>query len=190
MNKREVKNKFEEIWKSFVDDYPVLRRRQAFFYEADLQLHLAHRLLEDLPDNWVHQECRISPSEVDTGGRPLAKGIIADLAIYPKDRQYPFLIAEMKWWPLSGEYEDDPKRYEEWLKWHKQLLGDEITTDAWNYYVSNFNYFAKYIEKTGAYGYLCIVDEWHENIKTYLERFLKTPRRFRIFAEYFDYHSF
>ena len=190
MQKSKVKQKFEECWKSFVDDYPVLRKKQAFLYEADLQLHLACRLREELQSEWVHQEYRIRPSEVDTGGRPLAKGISADIAIHPEDSEYPYLIVEIKWWPLSGSFEDDPKRYEEWLTRHKKICGDDITAGALNYYTRNFNYLSKYVEKTGAYGYLCIIDEWNENIKTYLKHFLKTPRRFRILAEHFNYHAF
>jgi len=33
-----VAKKFETCWKAFVNKYPALRKRDAFFYEADLQL--------------------------------------------------------------------------------------------------------------------------------------------------------
>jgi len=173
-----------------VDEYPVLRKKEAFFYEGDIQLHLACRLRKELQSDWIHQEYRIHPSEVDTGGRPLAKGIRADIVIHPEDSEDPYLIVEIKWWPLYGSYKEDPKRYEQWLVRHKKICGDDITARARNYYMRNFKYFSKYVEKTGAYGYLCIIDEWHENIETYLKHFLKTPRKFKIFAKYFNYHTF
>ena len=38
MQRNAVAKKFETCWKAFVNKYPALRKRDAFFYEADLQL--------------------------------------------------------------------------------------------------------------------------------------------------------
>jgi len=38
LQRNAVAKKFETCWKAFVNKYPALRKRDAFFYEADLQL--------------------------------------------------------------------------------------------------------------------------------------------------------
>jgi len=111
----EARQKFEKCWETLVRDYQILKKKEAFFYEADLQLHLAFRLTQDFEKHEVHQEYRLSPSDIETSGRPLSRGIRADLAIHPEDSEYPYIIAEIKWQPLAERFAENSELYKQWL---------------------------------------------------------------------------
>jgi hypothetical protein len=102
---------FEKAWSELCDEYPEKRERLNFYSEADLQVHLARKLLDRLPSGWVHIEVplRLGKIEEFSGhlwvyGRPVrwreGEPYEADIAIVDPEDMYPCLLAELKYNPI------------------------------------------------------------------------------------------
>jgi len=154
---------FERTWSELCDEYPDKREKLGFFSEADLQLHLAKKLVDKLPSGWVHIEVplrlkRVAEFEFDLflRGRPTkerAKGrrYEADIAIVDTDEMYPCLLAELKYnviyssldflgyLTVSKQLERDTVQAAK--KWLRKLLRDlkdtEIRTQDLEFLMSN-----------------------------------------------------
>jgi len=98
---------FEKSWDELAYEYEERIRAPIWCSESDIQLHLAHKLLNKLPKGYVHTELKI-PLEVEKfswslwlGGRVTAKKCIRpDIVIINPYRLVPKLIAEVKFTPV------------------------------------------------------------------------------------------
>jgi len=108
---REVVKIFEESWKELVEEYAEARTLSTFCSEADVELHLAHKLLNNLPSETVHTQFA-APFEVERlGGELLGLGrvkmrrcFITDIAIIDPIEARPYLFAELKFTPIYWGY--------------------------------------------------------------------------------------
>lgn len=199
----EIHKKFEVCWNVFVKGYPTLRRRDAFRCEADVQLHFAALLREELGrrrSHWVHQETLIYPNDAYSGrGRPLSAKKRVDIAI-ANGWEIPYLIAEIKWLGLWDErdigryYKTKEEHYEQWKRKHESRCQGRLTKAHQLYYLEDLNspqhYLCEYVERLEISGFICVIDEWNENIDSELDRLLRDrPRRLKILAKYIPYHK-
>jgi len=108
---KKVVNVFEESWKELTKEYSEARMVSTFCSEADVELHLAHKLLNKLPPESVHIEFPIPYevkrlySELWGWGRVGAKKCIKpDIAIINPLEPKAFLFAELKFTPIYWSY--------------------------------------------------------------------------------------
>ena len=109
MGKREIDSVgiFEKCWNELVEEFSTGRVTSTYCSEADVQLHLACKLLNRLPARNIHVELPIPldvqrfKSELWAWGRTKMKECVkADVAIIDPNSWYPHLIAELKFTPL------------------------------------------------------------------------------------------
>jgi len=125
---------FEKSWDELTDEYFEERELPIWCSESDVQLHLAHKLLNKLPKGCVHIELPV-PLEVEnfawylceTGRVGARKCIIPDIVILNLDTLLPKLIAEIKFAPVpygfgpiekALEFKKEKKetKYVSWIK--------------------------------------------------------------------------
>lgn len=112
----EVINTFEKCWKELSKEYGAKRLFNLYCSEADIQLHLASKLLEALEfPTCVYVEFPI-PFEIEEFiigrmnlGRPIRKmkkdeGMVADIVVMGAHELVPSIIAEIKYNPLIWNY--------------------------------------------------------------------------------------
>lgn len=111
MSLRDVVKIFEESWKELIEEYGEARTLSTYCAEADVELHLAHKLLNRLPSETVHTQFA-APFEVERlGGELLSLGrvkkrkcFITDIAIINPIEAHPYLFAELKFTPIYWGY--------------------------------------------------------------------------------------
>ena len=112
----EVVNAFEECWKELLQEYGAKRLFNLYCSEADIQLHLASKLLEKMRfPLCVYVEFPI-PFEIDDFiydrnnlGRPRRKmkkgeGMVADIVVMGAKELVPSIIVELKYSPLIWNF--------------------------------------------------------------------------------------
>lgn len=113
VNESVILDIFEKCWEDLLKDYPTNRLLNLYCSEGDVQLHLANKLLHEVPFPYsVHSELPI-PVEIEdfrwdlfTFGRPKRKRkkgrcIVADIVLRNLDNVAPVIIAEMKYDPYQ-----------------------------------------------------------------------------------------
>jgi len=116
---------FEESWKELVEEYSEARKLSTFCSEADVELHLAHKLLDKLPPQIVHIELPV-PLEIERFSSELfslgrikkVKYYKPDIAIMDPIELNLHLIAELKFTPIYWSYVQP-------LLASKKFLGEE-----------------------------------------------------------------
>jgi len=111
LSKEEVAKIFDESWKELVKEYGEARMVSTFCSEADVELHLAHKLLNKLPPWTVHIEFPI-PLEIErlsdelwAHGRVGMRGCFRpDIVIVDPLEPCPYLFAELKFTPIYWSY--------------------------------------------------------------------------------------
>ena len=98
---------FEDILADLISEYDEKRIADAFCSEADIRMHLAHKLLGKLPFADVHAELPIPLDIKKFDAELLMKGRIrsrncvkADIAIIDSENSCPQIIADLKFTPL------------------------------------------------------------------------------------------
>lgn len=99
---------FEDTLGEFIKEFGDGRIQSTYCSEADIRVHLVHRLLSKLPACDVHAELPV-PLDVERfhdqlwgRGRVSARrGIKADIAIIDSESFYPQVIVELKFMPLQ-----------------------------------------------------------------------------------------
>lgn len=112
-SREEVAQIFENSWSELVEEYPSERILPTWSSEADVQLHLSHKLLSKLPPESIHIEFRV-PIDVKrffhqlwTEGKVTKrKYIVTDISIINIDpyNLSPLLMAELKFTPFYRSY--------------------------------------------------------------------------------------
>jgi len=116
MSDTEIVGVFEKCWEELVDEYGKNRLFNVYCSEADIQLHLASKLLKKLHlPICVYVEFPV-PFEIDdfisqrfSLGRTMrpmkkGKGIVADIVVMSAEDLVPTIIAEIKYGPLAWNY--------------------------------------------------------------------------------------
>ena len=111
LNLEKVVKIFEESWRRLIEEYPDARMRSVFSSEADVELHLANKLLNKLPAETVHIEFYV-PFKVERlynelfryGRVKMRGGFIPDIVIVEPLELSPYLFAELKFFPLYWSY--------------------------------------------------------------------------------------
>lgn len=112
LNLGKVTKIFEKSWNELLDKYEKLRYSPIWCSEADLQLHLAHKLINKLGLDFVHIELPI-PSEVELFfdellyfGRISEKKYKyrSDIVVMNPYKQELYLIAELKFTPIYWSF--------------------------------------------------------------------------------------
>ncbi|MEM3640705.1 MAG: hypothetical protein QXH37_02120 [Candidatus Bathyarchaeia archaeon] len=108
--RKEVDAIFERSWRELVDEYRQKRMLPFLCSEADVKMHLAHKLLGKYPCEWVHRELPI-PIDVKRFSEDLGRlgtikrgnCIVADICIIDHEKLLPLMIAEVKFspWPIG-----------------------------------------------------------------------------------------
>jgi hypothetical protein len=111
LSKEKVIKIFEESWKELVKKYGEARMVSTFCSEADVELNLAHKLLNKLPVETVHIEFPIPfdverlSSELWAHGRVIGRGCFRpDIVIIDPLEPCPYLFAELKFTPIYWSY--------------------------------------------------------------------------------------
>ena len=111
LNQKKVVEIFEENWKELIKEYGEARMVTTFCSEADIQLHLAHRLLNKLPPESVHTEFpmpleieRLSHELFAWGRVKMRKYVKPDIVIINPLVPHVYLVAEVKFTPLYWSY--------------------------------------------------------------------------------------
>jgi len=188
MNAEDVIKIFKECWTDLRSEYPKYRSRKsvdnfvAYWYEPDIQLHLAHKLMLKLPNGWVHQEALFRPEEArdwsrkrrPLRGRP-PPGYYPDITIWdPLNNRY-YLLAEVKWAYCT----DDTLDLRKWQRGRQKINKSELP-----FYIGHLDQLRTYAHHSGAVAYICIIDEWYPQISKLLKKYAEP--RVRILAEYVD----
>jgi hypothetical protein len=102
---------FEKSWKELVGEYAEARTLSTFCSEADVELHLAHKLLNKLPHQTVHTQFAVPFETERLGGELLGLGRVkmkkcftTDIAIIDPIEARPYLFAELKFVPVHWGY--------------------------------------------------------------------------------------
>lgn len=106
-----VEKIFCETWKELVGEYPSARTLSTFCTESDLEVNLAHKLMNRLPPNSVHTQLPIPmdaqffEGSLRYTGRSIAKKVIKpDIVIMDPLVPKIHLIAELKFTPVYWSY--------------------------------------------------------------------------------------
>lgn len=107
----EVVKIFEESWKELIEEYAEARMESTFCSEADIELHLAHKLLNKLPAASVHIEFPM-PFEIERfsnelwawGRVKMTEYIKPDIVVIDPLEPRPYLFAELKFTPIYWSY--------------------------------------------------------------------------------------
>lgn len=224
----EVVKTFEESWRELTQEYPNARLFSTFCSEADVELHLAHKLINKLHPRLVHIEFPLPLeierlySELMSWGRVSMKECIkSDITVIDAGIPRVYLISEIKFYPIYwnlippilaikghplldekvvNAIKEDLKTIIEFLeKTRSQELSQE---DIKIKYFGVDNSGRTKVEKLikilidlkekldqEAYGYLCVIDEFHPDVKEMLERAVQRfnpPSQFKILAYHPD----
>lgn len=125
---------FEDTLADFANEYSANRLGSAFCSEADVRVHLAHKLLGKLPTSDVHAELPIPLDVKQFRGELWGKGRIssykcvkADIAIIDNRNFCPQIITELKYTPIywsinplliipKSKDEENKNKLREWLR--------------------------------------------------------------------------
>lgn len=198
MGFEKVRDLFEKCWEELVREYPEKAyfasiksarelRPRSYWYEADIQLNLAHKLMQTLPYGWVHQEALFDPKRAEEWskkgkrlrGRP-PRAAKPDITIWNPIKNEYLILAEIKYAPAYEWSLDRIRRWQE--RW-----GREMSKPERDWYLKDLDKLKRYMlnEYIGAkQGYICIIDEWYPNIKKILGKY--SERKIKILAEYID----
>ena len=191
---------FEKCWEELTKEYweGNARLMSTFCSEADIELHLAHKLLERLPYGSVHIEFPISLDverlweDLFSYGRVKARKYIKPdiVIINPTLPVSVYLIAELKFTPayisflpllpailkiMGKEYMKSLKNgIKENIDYLQRKQKKELTKNEKKYYLGNIDKLIKILkdfEERGEIvaGYLCFIDELYPNLQQILE---------------------
>jgi len=113
LSQREVARIFEESWRELIKEYGEARMLSTFCSEADIELHLAHKLLKKLPSETIHIEFPVPfkvkrfATELLAHGRVIARPgeyFRPDIVIIDPLEGCPYLFAELKFTPIYWSY--------------------------------------------------------------------------------------
>lgn len=193
-----VTKTFEACWEELVREYFEKRWTPIWCSEADVQLHLAHKLLNRLPEGCVHTELPI-PLDVEEfswelfllGRVSRRKCIVPDIVVLNPENLSPILLAEIKfnsvYWSLNWLIGLETSEDEEVIRKIVKFLGNKIKTiRGWQkegpsepeleYFLGNADKLIQVIKdfksKTGetVAGYLCVIDEIYPDIEDRIKK--------------------
>jgi len=111
LSRKNIVKIFEESWQELTEEYPEARMVSTFCSEADIELHLAHKLLNKLPAESIHIEFPMPleierfSSELWAWGRvKMRKCFKPDVVIIDTLEPIPYLFAEIKFTPIYWSY--------------------------------------------------------------------------------------
>jgi hypothetical protein len=207
-----VTKTFEACWEELVREYFEKRWIPIWCSEADVQLRLAHKLLNRLPEDWVHIELPI-PLDVEefswelllTGRVSRRKCIVPDIVVLNLENLRPILLAEIKFnpvgwglgWLVSGLSEEIIREIVKVLgnkikrirNWQKEGPSEQDL----EYFLENADKLIQVIKdfksKTGetVAGYLCVIDEIYPDIEDRIKKKISEynpPEHFKVLAKY------
>ena len=204
INRDKVVKIFEESWKELGQEYAEkLRILSTFCSEADVELHLAHKLLNKLPAESVHIEFPI-PLEIERLSRELfaygrvkmTEYVKPDIVVIDPLVADLYLIAELKYTPIYWSYlplylarekklskedvEQVKKGLERSINYLQKIRQEEPTPQSIEkIYLTNVSKMIGILndlekeENETVAGYLCVIDEIYPNIEEILKRTIK-----------------
>jgi hypothetical protein len=208
-----VTKTFEACWEELVREYFEKRWTPIWCSEADVQLRLAHKLLNRLPEDLVHIELPI-PLDVEefswelllTGRVSRRKCIVPDIVVLNLENLRPILLAEIKFnpvgwglgWLVSGLSEEIIRKIVKFLgnkikrirNWQKEGPSEQDL----EYFLKNADKLIQVIKdfksKEGetVAGYLCVIDEIYPDIEDRIKKKIaeyNPPEHFKVLAKYY-----
>jgi hypothetical protein len=209
-----VTKTFEECWEELVKEYSEKRWNPIWCSEADVQLHLARKLLNRLPEGCVHIELPI-PLDVEkfswelflSGRVSRRECIVPDIVVLNPENLRPILLAEIKFNPVyrSLYWLVAPWLYEEIIREIVKFLGNDVegvrncqkkgpSEQELEYFLRNVDKLIQVIKdfksKEGetVAGYLCVIDEIYPDIEDRIKKKIaeyNPPEHFKVLAKYY-----